>query len=186
MKRLDRITGILLLIAGSISLALTLLAFVVHIPLRDGSHDLVRTASGANVEVPVAPQTYFERYGISELLLLGLGLVLVIVVGLALRSRAVHSTNGAGRLAWGLSVACLVLGIVGSVTIAPYLFLVGILLVLACSTVPRNGVALGSSEAVSVSTATTRYDRVRHVWPVSVQTRSSTVWAVGTSEGEEG
>ena len=154
MKRLDRITAILLFIAGSISLAFTLLAFVVHVPLRDGSHNLLRTASGAKAEVPVAPQTYFQRYGISELLLLVLGLVLVIVVGVALRSRAVHSTNGAGRLAWGLSVACLILGIVGSVTIAPYLLLVGILLVLACSTVPRSGVALdrGSSGVVSAST----------------------------------
>ena len=53
MKRLDRLTATLLLVAGLGSLALTLLAFVVHIPVRDGSHNLVRTASGGYVEVPL-------------------------------------------------------------------------------------------------------------------------------------
>jgi hypothetical protein len=141
MKRLGRITATLLLVAGLGSLALTLLAFVVHISLRDGSHNLVRTASGAYVEVPVQPQTYFQKYGISELLLFGLGLVLVVAVGIALRSRAVHGSAGAGGLAWGLSVACLMLGILGTVTIAPYLLLVGIVLVLACGARSRNGLA---------------------------------------------
>ena len=151
MKRLDRITATLLLIAGLGSLALILLAFVVHIPLRDGSHNLVRAASGAYVEVPVAPQTYLQKYGISELLLLGLGLVLVFAVGIALRSRAVHGRAGAGGLAWGLSVACLMLGILGSVTIAPYLLLVGILLVLACSACSRNGLAPEGASRSSVT-----------------------------------
>ena len=43
MKRLDRITAVLLLVAGLLSFGLTLLAFVVHIPVREGSHDLVQT-----------------------------------------------------------------------------------------------------------------------------------------------
>lgn len=157
MKHLDRVTPILLLVAGLVSLALTLLAFAVHVPVRDDAHNLVRTASGASVAVPVGPQTYFQKYGFSELLLLGLGLVLVIAVGVALRSRAAQSSNGAGRLAWGLSLACLILGIVGSVTIAPYLLLVGILLVLACGTVPLNTVTLpgDSSGVMSVGTGST-------------------------------
>ena len=154
MKGLDRITAVLLLIAGLVSLALTLLAFVDHVPLRNGAHDLVRTASGAYAEVPVTPLTYFQKYGVSELLLLGLGLLLVIAVGVALGSRAVHSMSGAGRLAWGLSVACLMLGIVGSVTIAPYLLLVGILLVLACGTVPASGAVVDGRRAEAVSVRT--------------------------------
>jgi hypothetical protein len=157
MKRVDRVTAILLLVAGLVSLGLTLLAFVVHVPVRDDAHDLVRTASGAHVEMPAGPQTYFQKYGFSELLLLGLGLVLVVAVGAALRSRARRGSNGAGRLAWGLSLACLILGIVGSVTIAPYLLLVGILLVLACGTVPRDTVTThsDSSGVVSLQTEST-------------------------------
>ncbi len=48
MKRLDRLTATLLLVAGLGSLALMLLAFVVHIPVRDGSDNLVRTTSGGS------------------------------------------------------------------------------------------------------------------------------------------
>jgi len=154
MKRLDRVTTILVLIAALISVALSLVAFVVHVPVRDDAHNLVRTASGAYVEIPVGPQTYFQKYGFSELLLLGLGLVLVIAVGVALRSRAVHASKGAGRLAWGLSLACLVLGVVGSVTDAPYLLLVGVLLVLACGTVPRGTVTPHGDSAGVVSVKT--------------------------------
>ncbi len=157
MKRLDPITAILLLLAGLLSLALTVLAFVVQVPLRDGSHNLVRAASGAYAEVPVAPQTYFQKYGISELLLLGFGLLSVVAVGVALRISAARGTNGAGRPAWRLSVACLILGVVGSVTIAPYLLMVGILLVLACGTVSRSRMAGDSdgSEVVAIRTVGT-------------------------------
>src|ERR1700683_1640022 len=157
MKRLDPIPAILLLFAGLLSLVLTVLAFVVQVPLRDGSHNLVRAASGAYVEVPIAPQTYFQKYGISELLLLGFGLLSVVAVGVALRISAARGTNGAGRPAWRLSVACLILGVVGSATIAPYLLMVGILLVLACGTVSRRRVAGDSdgSEVVAIRTVGT-------------------------------
>jgi hypothetical protein len=155
MKRLDRLTATLLLVAGLGSLALMLLAFVVHIPVRDGSHNLIRTASGGYVEAPVAPQTYFQKYGFPELLLLGLGLVLVVAVAAALRGRGSRGLANAGRLAWGLSIAGLVIGIVGSVTIAPYLLLVGILLVLACSAFSRNGIATKTNTS-SVTTGVAR------------------------------
>jgi hypothetical protein len=153
MKRLDRITAVLLLVAGLLSFGLTLLAFVVHIPVREGSHDLVQTASGAYSEVPVVPQTYFQKYGIAELVVLGLGLAFVIAVGIALRSRVLHGRAGAGGLAWGLSVASLVLGTIGSVTIAPYLLLVGIFLVVACSACSRSGIVTegGTSRSSSVT-----------------------------------
>lgn len=141
MKRLDRLTATLLLVAGLGSLALTLLAFVVHIPVRDGSHNLVRTASGGYVEVPLVRQTYFQKYGVPELFVLCFGLFLAIAVAVVLRDRACHGPTDAGRLAWGLSIAGLIIGIVGSVTIAPYLFLVGVLLVLSCRAFSWHGMA---------------------------------------------
>jgi hypothetical protein len=51
MHRLDRLTATLLLVAGLGSLALMLSAFVDHIPVRDGSKNLVRAASGGYAEV---------------------------------------------------------------------------------------------------------------------------------------
>ena len=155
MKRLDRLTATLLLVAGLISVVLAL-AFAVHISVRDGSHNLVRTASGGYVEVPVVPQTYFQKYGVPELLLLGFGLLLVIAMAVVLRDRAGRGLANAGVLAWSLSIAGLVIGIVGTVTIAPYLLLVGILLVLACcSTFSRNGMSANRHSSLGVS-ATTR------------------------------
>lgn len=141
MKRLDRLTGVLLLVAGLGSEALMLSAFFVHVPIRAGSHNLVRSSSGGYVEAPVLPQTYFQKYGTAELLLFGLGLLLVLAVAAALRERRGRGLAGAGRLAWSLSITGLVIGIVGSVTIAPYLLLVGILLVFACSAFSRSGAA---------------------------------------------
>jgi hypothetical protein len=155
MKGLTRTTRVLLLVAGGVSLVLTLSAFVVQVPSRNGSHNLVRTTSGGYAEVPVAHQTYFQEYGVVELALLGLGLVLVLAVGAALRVNVARGAKGAGRLAWGLSVASLILGVVGFVAIAPYLLVVGILLVLACGTVGRSGGAgePGTSPGVSIGTA---------------------------------
>ena len=126
-------------------------AFMAHVPVREGSHNLVRTASGSYAEVPVAPQTY----GVSELLLLGVGLVLVIAVAVVLRQRAAHAETGAGAMAWGISVACVALGIVGFVTIAPYLLLVGLLLVVACRTFTSNGPAAEHGPPGSVSATRT-------------------------------
>ena len=154
MKRLDRLTATLLLVAGLGSLALMLLAFVVHIPVRDGSDNLVRTTSGGFVEVPVVPQTYFEKYGGPELILLSFGLLLVVAVVVVLQDRARHGRADAGKLAWGLSIAGLVIGIVGSVTVAPDLLLVGILLVLACGVFSRNGIAAERNASTGVSLTT--------------------------------
>jgi hypothetical protein len=151
MKLLDRVTRILLLVAGLISLVLTLLAFVVDAPVRYGSHNLVRVASGAYLEVPATARTYFQTYGLSELLILGLGFGLVVAVAVALRSHAGHGANDVGRLAWGLSFGCLILGIVGSATIAPYLLFVGVLLVLACVTARRRHTTCESNTSGSVS-----------------------------------
>ena len=158
MKGLPRITTAFLIAAGGVSLTLLVSAFVVQVPVRVGSHDLVRSASGAYAEVPVPAQTYFQKYGVSELLVLGLGLLLVLAVANALRIAVAYERRGARRVAWGLSVACLLLGVIGSVTIAPYLLVVGILLVLSCGTMARGdaGSRSGSDAAVPIGTARTR------------------------------
>jgi amino acid transporter len=132
MKRFDRITTVLLSIAALWSAALVVLTFVIHIPVRAGSHNLVRSTSGSYVEVKVLPRTNFQAYGFSDLLLLGLGLILVIAVARALQRQKTLGQPGAGGLAWVLSIGSLVVGIVGFVTIAPSMLLVGVLLVLAC------------------------------------------------------
>ena len=146
MKRLFPTTAILLLIAGAWNAILFVSAFVVHIPIRADSHNLVRTASGAYTEVAVHPQTYFQKYGFAELLLVGLGLVLTLVVALALRRRAAESAADAGKVAWRTSVACAVLGVIGFVTIAPYLLIVGVLLVVACRAFAGSVVAARRAE----------------------------------------
>ena len=155
MRLVDRLTATLLLVAGLSSLALTLVAFVARIPVRVGSHARIRTTAGGYVEVPVPPQTYFQKYGVPELLLCGFGVLLVLVVALVLRSRGGHHLADAGKLAWSLAITGLVIGIVGSVTIAPYMLLVGILLVLACLAFSRAAIAASRTRA-SADAVTTR------------------------------
>ncbi len=96
-------------------------------------------------------QTYFQMYGISELVVLGLGFVFVISVAVTLRHRAAQGGEGAGRPAWSIAMACVILGVIGSVTVAPYLLSVGILLVLACASVSRVGGAAVRSTSRSAS-----------------------------------
>ncbi len=64
MKRLNGITALFLSLAFLWSAALTVLAFVVDIPIRAGSRNLVQTASGGIQEAKVLPQTYFQAYGV--------------------------------------------------------------------------------------------------------------------------
>ncbi len=156
MKRPFPITALLVLIAALWSLGLVVSAFLVDVPVRAGAHTLVRTASGTSTEAAVAPQTYIQKYGIAELLLVGFGLVLAIAVAIALRHRAAQGSASAGRVAWGISMACLTVGIVAFVTIAPYLLIVGVLLTLACGTFSRNGITAqrGRSGSVPVTTST--------------------------------
>lgn len=137
MRRLDRVTAVLLSCAAVLSLILSFLAFVLRLPVRNGSHDLVRIPSRAYTEVPVVPQTYFQKYGPSELALLCIGFLLVVIVTFVLQKRT-HREEGAGAIAWCTSIGCVMLGTIGFVTVAPYLILVGILLVLACSRFSRR------------------------------------------------
>jgi hypothetical protein len=153
MEYPNRVTAILLFIAAAWSLLLFIAAFVIDVPVRSGAHNLVRSASGAYTETPVVTQTYFQRYGVSEMVVTGLGFVFVIAVAATLRRRAARGGQGAGRPAWNLAMACVVLGIVGWVTVAPYLLAVGILLVLACGSVPRGGSTAARASAPSETTS---------------------------------
>ena len=137
MKRPHGVTVLFLSLAALWSAALTISAFVIHIPVRAGSRDLVHSASGGTVEAKVLPQTYFQAYGVPEVLVTGMGLVTAAVVAYLLCRSSAHTPH-AGQAAWGISVGALVVGIVGFVTIAPYLLLVGICLVLACRSFSRQ------------------------------------------------
>ncbi len=154
MKHSNRVTAILLLIAASWSLLLFVSAFVIDVPVRSGARELVRSASGAYSETPVVTQTYFQKYGVAELVVLGLGFVFVIGVAMTLRRHAAQGGQGAGRSAWSIAIACVILGIIGSVTVAPYLLAVGVLLVLACGIVPRGAVIAGRAPVPPVSAGT--------------------------------
>jgi hypothetical protein len=154
MKRLNGITALFLSLAFLWSAALTVLAFVVDIPIRAGSHNLVQTASGGIQEAKVLPQTYFQAYGVPELLLTGIGLAAAIVAFL-LYQRGSHRLPNAGRAAWGVSIAALVAGIVGFVTAAPYMFFVGIFLMLACVTFSNRQATAMRSEQPPLSATTT-------------------------------
>ena len=101
MKRLSGVTLLFLSLAGLWSVALTLLAFVVDIPVRTGTHNLVQTASGGYQEAKVLPQTYFQAYGVPELLLTGTGIFAAALVAVLLSHRskiALTSRTPDGRL----------------------------------------------------------------------------------------
>jgi hypothetical protein len=146
MRRLNGVTVLLLSLAFLWSAALTVWIFVADIPITPGSHRLIQTATGGQQEVLALPQTYFQAYGVSELLLTGMGLVFAGLVALLLHQRSSDQQRDAGRAAWGVSIAALVVGIIGVLGIAPYMFFVGVLLIGAClscsarqSTVVRSG-----------------------------------------------
>ena len=155
MKRLNGITALFLSLAFLWSAALTVLAFVVDIPIRAGSHNLVQTASGGIQEAKVLPQTYFQAYGVPELLLTGMGLTTAALVAFLLYQRGSHRLLNAGRAAWGVSIAALVAGIVGFVTVVPYVFFVGIFLMLACVTFSNRQSTALRSEQPPLSATTT-------------------------------
>jgi hypothetical protein len=146
MQRRDGVTALFLSLAFLWSAALTVWIFVVDIPVTPGSHRLVKTASGGYQEVIALPQTYFQTYGLPELLLAGMGLVFAGLVAFLLHQRSSDQQPNVGRAAWGVSIAALVVGIIGFLGIAPYMFFVGIFLIGAClsfsarqSTVVRSG-----------------------------------------------
>jgi hypothetical protein len=156
MKRLNGVTVLFLSLAGLWSAILTLLAFVVHIPVRTGTHNLVQTASGGYQEAKVLPHTYFQAYGTPGLLLTGTGIVAAALVAVLLRQRSRSNQPNAGRAAWGVSIAALVVGIIGFVAV--YLLFVGIFLMLACLTFSKQQATVKRSQRQTLS-ATPRTSR---------------------------
>ncbi len=132
MKRLNGVTALFLSFAFLWSAALTVWIFIVDISVTPGSHRLVQTASGGHQEVLALPRTYFQAYGVSELLLTGMGLAFAGLVAFLLLQRSTDQQPNAGSAAWGVAITALVVGIIGFLGFAPYLFFVGIFLVGAC------------------------------------------------------
>jgi hypothetical protein len=126
MKRFDRATGVFLALAALWTLAQFVSAFFVHVAAR-------ARPTGSGWVVPPT-DTSFQAFGLSEVILTLLSLGAVVLVASSLFPRRSRGQCGAGRLAWGVSTATVVLGLVG----VGSLFGVALLLLLACVTVPRR------------------------------------------------
>ena len=126
MKRLDPLTLILLALAGAWATAQFVLAFSVHVTER------AKFTSAGWVVPPT--KTYIQTYALSEAVLTAIVLGIVVAVGSLLGRRRRGGEFGAGLLAWGLSIATFLSGIVGF----SYLFGVAVFLCLACASVNRQ------------------------------------------------
>jgi hypothetical protein len=126
MKRLDPITVVFLALAGTWAMAQLVLAFFVHVTER------ARLTSAGWVMPPT--KTYIQAYALSEVVLTVVVLGVVVLVGFQLQRRKRVGEFGAGRLAWGVSIAALLFGVVGF----RYLFGVSVFLCLACGSVGRR------------------------------------------------
>ena len=109
MKRLNGVTTLLLSLAFLLSLANAVLVFFVHIP----------------VNARFAPRTYFQAYGAPELFLAFMGLVITSLVGFLLCRQSAHHQSKCGGAAWSVSIAGLILGVIGLLVMPRYMFLVG-------------------------------------------------------------
>jgi hypothetical protein len=130
-KQLGSVTTALLCLAALWALAQFVLAFFLHVTER-------ARMTQAGLTVPPT-KTYMQAYAASEVILTVLVLGIVAVVSALLSRRIRGGQIGAGRVAWGLSIATLVFGIIGFT----YLFGVAVLLCLACASVrdPRAATA---------------------------------------------
>ena len=126
MKRLDPVTLVFLALAGAWAMVQFVLAFFVHVAER------AKLTSAGWVVPPT--KTYMQSYALSEVVLTAVVLGVVVLVGSLLRRRRRGGEFGAGRLAWGLSIATLLFGVVGFT----YLFGVSVCLCLACASVRRR------------------------------------------------
>jgi hypothetical protein len=126
VTRFDRATAVFLVLAGLWALAQFVSAFFVHVAARARP-----TASGWVVP---PTKTNFGAFGLSEVVLTLVSLGAVVFVASALSRRRSRGEGAAGSLAWGVSAATVVLGLVG----VGSLFAVALFLLLACVTVPRR------------------------------------------------
>ena len=126
MRRLDPITTVFLVLAGAWAVVQFGLAFFVHVARVPRF-----TSTGL---VALHTKTYIQAFAGSEVTLTIVVLGAVVIVAVLLQRRLRGDEFGAGRLAWGLSVATLIFGIVGF----RYLFGVGLLLCVACASARRH------------------------------------------------
>jgi hypothetical protein len=126
MKRRDPLTLIFLALAGAWAMAQFVLAFFVHVTER------AKLTSAGWVVPPT--RTYIQTYALSEVVLTAVVLGVVVAVGSLLGRRRRGGEFAAGLLAWGLSTATFLSGIVGF----SHLFGVAVLLCLACASVNRR------------------------------------------------
>ena len=110
MRRTDRATAALLILAALLAMAQFVSAFFVHVAAR------ARPTPSGWVAPPT--KTYIQTFGVSEVILTSLSLAAIVVVASVLSRRTMRGQSGAGWLAWGVSVVAAVLGLVGFV----YLF----------------------------------------------------------------
>ena len=137
MRRLDRATAGLLVLAALLAAAQFVSAFFVHVAAR------ARPTPSGWVVPPT--KTSIQAFGLSEVILTSVSLAAIVVVASVLSRRRSRGQSGAGWLAWGVSIVTAVLGLFGFV----YLFGAGVCLLLACVTVPRRQpmATIGASSA---------------------------------------
>ncbi len=137
MKRLNRATAVLLVLAALLAVAQFVSAFFVRVVVR-------AEPTAAGWVVP-STKTDIQAFGLSEVILTALSLGAVVVVCSSLGRRNARRESGAGPLAWGVSVLAALLGLAGFV----YLFGAGMCLLLACVSVPRRQpiATIGASSA---------------------------------------
>ena len=140
-QRLERITVAFLVLAALCCVAQFALSFFAHVAVRPRP---------GGVSPPT--RTYFEAFGVSEVVLTALGLAAVGLVALFLGRRPPRGESGAGLGAWAVSAAAAALGVLGF----PYLFGVAICLLLACSSVARGRSRPLRAESTAIVGATHR------------------------------
>jgi hypothetical protein len=139
---LSRATQMLLLLAAVWAGIQFVLSFFLRVTSR--GHP-----SGSGWIVPPG-RTYFQTFGVSEVVLTLVVLSLTALVGLALRRRTARGEQGAGGVAWVLSALAALLGVLGFA----YVFGVGVCLLIACATMPRQrSPAPGAVRSRSAATA---------------------------------
>ncbi|MGD0746508.1 MAG: hypothetical protein ABSB68_01695 [Acidimicrobiales bacterium] len=140
-RSLERITVAFLVLAAVCCVAQFALSFFAHVAVRPPP---------GGVGPPA--KTYFEAFGLSEVVLTALGLAAVALVGFLLSRRRLRDEHGAGFGAWAVSAAAAALGVLGF----PYLFGVAICLLLACSSATRSRSTASRTEPTAAVGATHR------------------------------
>ena len=143
VRRLGGPTVLFLALAAVWVVAQFVFSFSVHLTAR--GHE---TASGWVVP---PRQTTMAADGVSDVVLTVVVLALVLTVAASLQRRAAHGAAGAGALSWGISALTVVLGVFGF----GFLWVVGVWLLLACTTVPRRAPERGERRAPTAPAAGT-------------------------------